>query len=115
MASTDIKFGVSKVIITYDLSNNDISAQEIAEASNGVFKTYTIMQNGSLYKLPNTTLETSEIFSAKGAVIAFKQAFAVAKQNKKVFSYCRISRILACEILNKQGYIENNWLDIAQI
>ena len=35
---------------------NTISAQEIADASNGVLKTYVPMKGGKKYHLPNTTL-----------------------------------------------------------
>lgn len=107
MASTTINFGVSKVIVTYDLSNNDISAQEIANASNGMFCTSIVMKNHTKYHLPNTTLETSQIFTAEGAANAFRKAFLEAKRNKP-FSRCIISRIFCCEISGKRGYIENN-------
>lgn len=107
MANARIQLNISKVIVTYDLNNNDISAQEIADASNGVFNTCIFTSNNIKYLLPNTTLETSKCFTAEGAVLAFKQAFMEAKRRKS-FSLCTISRILACEIAGKNGYIENN-------
>lgn len=106
MAYTDIQFTGSKVIVTYDLNNNNVSAQEIANASNGNFSTTISMKNGNKYKLPNTTL-ASTISSVNEAVTSFKNAFEAAKYNKGI-SYCSISRIFACEVFMKDGYIENN-------
>ena len=74
MAYTDIKFTTSKVIITYDLNNNEISAQDIADASNGIFYIDIHTGNGK-YKLPNTTLISDKNISVENAIKEFKKAF----------------------------------------
>ena len=56
MSYTNFKFNEAESIISYDLEDNDVSAQEIADASNGVLKTYIKMKGGIKYYLPNTTL-----------------------------------------------------------
>lgn len=107
MGSTNINSLATKVIITYDLTHNDISAQDIADASGGQFSRVISMQNGSNFFLPNTTLQTQTFFAASTAVSAFKQAFSKAKSQKS-FSLCQIKKIFACEVGGKNGYIENN-------
>ncbi len=107
MKQSDISFTNTKIIITYDLSNNDISAKEIADVSNGVFKTYIAIQNKGSFQLPNTTLVSSQNISAKDAAVKFRQAFNLAK-GKKYFSYCTIARLFCCEASGKSGYTENN-------
>ena len=56
MTETNFKFSKNESIINYDLTPNDISAQEIADASNGVLKTYIPMKGGKKYHLPPHTL-----------------------------------------------------------
>lgn len=107
MKNSNIEFTGTKIIVTYDLNNNDISAQAIANASNGIFSTNISIQNGVSFALPNTTLASSELLSIDDAVNKFKQAFNAAK-SLKLYSSCSISRILVCEVANKSGYIENN-------
>ncbi len=107
MSSTKVQLNVSKVIVTYDLSPNDISAQEIADASRGVFNTMIVMNNSRSFLFPNTTLETSTMFTAEAAANAFKQALLAAKRAKG-FSRATISRLFCCEVAGKGGYIENN-------
>ena len=107
MKQSEISFTNTKIVITYDLSNNDISAQEIADASYGVFTTTITIQNTGLFQLPNTTLVSSQNISAQEAVAKFKQAFSFAKSRKHP-SYCTISRLFCCEVYEKGGYVENN-------
>ena len=107
MRQSDISFTNTKIVITYDLSNNDISAKEIADASYGVFTTTITIQNAGLFLLPNTTLLSSQNISAREAVAKFKQAFNLAK-SRKYFSSCTISRLFCNEVYQKDGYIENN-------
>lgn len=107
MPSTAVKFNISKIIVTYDLSPNDISAQEIADASNGMFHTTITTQNLQSFTLPNTTLESDKTLSAGQAAIVFKQALMAAKL-KKGFSLASITRLLCYEVAFKGGYIENN-------
>lgn len=106
MLNTDIQFTISKVIITYDLSNNEISAQDIADASNGIFYIDIHTGNGK-YKLPNTTLISDKNISVENAIKEFKKAFQKAN-TRKWWRSCSISRILAYDIGKQGGYIENN-------
>lgn len=107
MGSTNINSLVTKVIITYDLTHNDISAQDIADASEDQFSIVMSMQNGNNFLLPNTTLQTQTLFTASAAVSSFKKAFYQAKAQKS-FSLCQIKKIFACEVAGKNAYIENN-------
>ncbi len=107
MSSSKISFSSTKIVVTYDLSNNDVSAQEIADASEGVFDTYISISRVGNFHLPNTTLASSNNITAERAVAEFKQAFKTAK-GRKYYSSCSISRVFACEVDGKSGYIENN-------
>jgi len=104
--STNINFTATRTIITYDLENNDISANEIAAESNGAFETTIAMTNGNVYSLPNTTLHTT-VYDKDRAISLFQQCFNLAKR-KKMFSRAKIKNIFACEILGKSGYIKNS-------
>ena len=97
----------ARVVITYDLNHNDISAQEIADASNGQFEIIMFMPGAGNLKLSNTTLISKKWMTADQAVTAFKQSFIAARscRNKP---YCQISRILMFDVVSKNGYIENN-------
>lgn len=106
MSKSGITFSVTKIVVTYDLSGNDISAQEIADASNGVFDTCISIKDEGKFHLPNTTLVSSNNISAEDAIGMFRQAFNAAKERK--YSSCSISRVFACDIAGKSGYIENN-------
>ena len=97
---------VTKIVITYDLSNNNISAQEIADASNGIFKTCIAIQDSGRLQLPDTTLVSSKNIGVQEAVDKFKQAFDLAKGKKH--STCTISCLFCCGVEGKDGYIENN-------
>ena len=91
------------ILITYDLSNNDVSVSKIADASNGALHTYVTMGNDShIYLLPNTTLWYSGYRDqAKSAFIA---AFNKAKPS---YSSCTINRLLITEVGSKSSYIED--------
>lgn len=107
MSSKNIQFRDSKIIVTYDLSDNDISAQEIAKASNGTFYANIYIEGNDTYKLPNTTLISYKNISAESAVMKFKESFNNAKK-RKFLSFSRISRIFAFEINGEKGYIEEH-------
>lgn len=92
-------FDGTKTIITYDLSDNDVSASTIALKSNHL---YTTTKIGSVsYNLPNTTLG-SDLKSTTDAIAEFRAAFA------KTGSKSKITRLFVIEVFKKSGYIENN-------
>lgn len=91
------------ILITYDLSNNDISASQIANASNGnLFTCITFNSNNQKYQLPNTTLWFSG--SKEQARDTFLKAFNTAKS---YYSSCSINKILIIDVGSKSSYIEN--------
>ena len=96
---TTFNFDGTKTIITYDLSDNDVSASTIASKSNHLYTTTSI--SGVSYNLPNTTLG-SGLKSTTDAIAEFCAAFA--KTNSKA----KITRLFAIEVFGKSGYIENN-------
>ncbi len=96
---TTINFKYTKTVITYDLSNNDVSASTIASKSNSLYSTISV--ENSNYNLPNTTLR-SDLATADAAVAEFRSAFA------KTDSKAKITRLFAIEVNGKDGYIENN-------
>lgn len=93
------KFSCTKTVITYDLSNNDVSASTIASQSNHLYTTISI--GNETYNLPNTTL-CSDIQTAEGAEAEFRSAFAKTGSNAK------ITRLFTAEVFDQFGYIENN-------
>lgn len=101
MAQINIKWGKPQSLITYDLSNNIVSASDIANASNGVMHTYVIVNNRT-YSLPNTTLWYSG--SKEQAKSAFIAAFNKAKLG---YLSCSINRLLITEVGGELAYIED--------
>lgn len=106
MASTKFTFGNGSTIVTYDLQNNDITAKEISDASNGKFKTYIQLQNGNKYNLPNTTLWDTASSSIDDTITAFGQAFRKAKANK-IGAKSVISRVLVLDVSKTHAYMED--------
>lgn len=103
MAKTNFTWGKPRTLITYDLSNNEVSASEIAKASNNLLHTYVIMEKDThQYALPNTTLWFSG--SKEQAKTTFINAFNNAKSSR---SSCTISRLLITEIGGCSSYIED--------
>lgn len=103
MAKINFSWGNPKTLITYDLSDNDVSASAIADASNGVLHTYVTMNDDShKYLLPNTTLWYSG--SRDQAKSTFIAAFNKAKS---AYSFCKINRLLITEVGGKSTYIED--------
>ena len=96
---TTFNFRNTKTIITYDLSENDVSAGTIASKSNYLFTTINV--GAKSYSFPNTTL-SSTLDTAKKAEAEFKEAF------NKTGSKAKISRLFIVEVDSKNGYIENN-------
>lgn len=103
MAKTNFTWGKPRTLITYDLSNNEVSASEIAKASGGLLHTYvTIEKDSHKYMLPNTTLCFAG--SKEQAKTTFINAFNNAKSSR---SSCTISRLLITEIAGCSSYIED--------
>lgn len=103
MSKTNFNWDSQDILITYDLSDNRVSATEIADASNGVLHTYVTMNNDShKYLLPNTTLWYSG--SKDQAKSAFITAFNKAKPS---YTSCTINRLLITEVGSKSSYIED--------
>lgn len=103
MATKNFTWNPQDILITYDLSNNDVSASKIADASNGALHTYVTMGNDShIYLLPNTTLWYSG--SKEYAKSTFETAFNKAKPS---YSSCTINRLLITEVGSKSSYIED--------
>ena len=103
MSKTNFTWGNPKTLITYDLSDNRVSAAEIADASNGVLHTYvTINNDNHKYLLPNTTLCYNG--SKEQAKSTFEAAFNKAKPS---YSACTINRLLITEVGSKASYIED--------
>jgi len=103
MSKTNFNWVNPKTLITYDLSDNRVSASEIADASNGTLHTYvTINNDNHKYLLPNTTLWYSG--SKEQAKSAFVTAFNRAKPS---YSSCAINRLLITEVGSKSSYIED--------
>lgn len=92
-------FKGTKTIITYDLSNNDVSASSIASKSSNFYTTINI--DGKSYNLPNTTL-SSNLETASKVEAEFRSAFA------KTDSKAKITKLFVIEVFGKDGYIENN-------
>ena len=103
MAQQNLTWPNPKVLITYDLSNNEVSAADIARASNWALSTIIVFGNEySIYSLPNTTLLYSG--SKEQAKSAFIAAFNKAKP---AFSSCSISKLLITEVGGELAYIED--------
>lgn len=103
MSKTNFNWTFQDILITYDLSDNRVSATEIADASNGTLHTYVIINNDNhKYLLPNTTLWYSG--SKEQAKSAFVAAFNRAKPS---YSSCAINRLLITEVGSKSSYIED--------
>lgn len=103
MTTKNFTWGTPKTLITYDLSDNRVSATEIADASNGSLHTYvTINNDNHKYLLPNTTLWYSG--SKEQAKSAFVAAFNRAKPS---YSSCAINRLLITEVGSKLSYIDD--------
>lgn len=103
-------FVSSGVIITYDFTDNKISAKELEEYTktiNGGIPTLTTTikdsNTGILYSLPNTTLYHDG--NADSAAVVFNSAFENLQISKKVST--SIERILIVEIGNKFGVALN--------
>lgn len=103
MAKTNFTWGKPRTLITYDLSNNEVSASEIAKASNNLLHTYVIMEKDThQYALPNTTLWFS------GSKEQAQATFIAAFQRAKPFgSSCSVNRILTTEIGGESSHIED--------
>ena len=101
----DFTFNTNDVVITYDLTNNDISAEEIAENSNGLLFT-RISYNNIGYALPTTTIYMQNA-NVKIAIDAFVKAFESAK-NKKYYSQAKIKKLLVLEVGQKSAYLAND-------
>ncbi len=102
MSKTNFNWNSLDILITYDLSDNRVSATEIADASNGTLHAYvTINNDNHKYLLPNTTLWFSG--SKEQAKSAFIEAFNRAKPS---YSSCAINRLLITEVGSKSSYIE---------
>lgn len=99
MTATNFKFSKNESIINYDLTSNDVSAQEIANASNGVLKTYIPMKGGIKYCLPNTTLYCT--LSRDNAKSTFISAFNLTG------SRAYINRLFITEVNDQIAYIED--------
>lgn len=103
MSKINFNWASQDILITYDLSDNRVSAAEIADASNGTLHTYvTINNDNHKYLLPNTTLWYSG--SKEQAKSAFIAAFNRAKPT---YSSCAINRLLITEVGSKSSYIED--------
>ena len=101
MAKQNLTWKTPKTLITYDLSNNEVSASDIAYASNWVLNT-VFVGDAHVYFLPNTTLLYSG--SKEQAKSAFIAAFNKAKP---AYSSCSISRLLITEVGGELAYIED--------
>lgn len=103
MANTSFNWNFQDILITYDLSDNNVSAAQIADASNGLLHTkVTIKESHCTYLLPNTTLWF--LGSIERAKSVFVTAFNKAKPS---YSSCSIKRLLITEVGNKSSYIED--------
>lgn len=102
---TDFTFNLNDVIITYDLTNNDISAEEIAQNSNGVLSTSILLYNNARYALPTTTLYMQKA-NREIAINTFISAFRSAKK-KKYYSKAEIINLLVLEVGQKSAFIYN--------
>ena len=101
MAKTNFFWGKPRTLITYDLSNNQVSASDIAKASNWELHTL-VVEGGHTYFLPNTTLLYAG--SEEQAKSAFIAAFNKAKP---AYSSCVINRLLITEVSGELAYIED--------
>lgn len=101
MAKTNFSWGRPRTLITYDLSNNQVSASDIANASNWELHTLVVV-DGQTYSLPNTTLWYA------GSKEQAKSAFIVAfNKAKPAYSSCTINRVLITEVGGELAYIED--------
>lgn len=101
MSETNFKWRNPTTLITYDLSDNKVSAADIADESNGTLH-IDVTVTGHAYSLPNTTLRYSG--SKEQAKSAFIAAFNKAKP---AYSSCKINRLLISEVNNQFAYIED--------
>ena len=106
MASTNFTFTGSYAMVTYDLENNDITAQQIADASGGKFVTMIEMKNGIRYNLPNTTLWDKSFSSIEDTILSFRRAFQAAKSSKWNAKSV-IRRVMVLDVSNKPAYMED--------
>lgn len=103
MAKINFTWGPQHTLITYDLSDNNVSAQQIADNSAGrLHATVSINGDNHIYALPNTTLWFGG--SKADAEQVFHQSFNKAKNP---YSPCKINRLLVTEISNMSAYIED--------
>lgn len=100
MANNDFIWNKSDILITYDLTRNDVSASQIAEASGGYLHTSIAVAPHS-YPLPNTTLWYSGTKEAAKEI--FLRAFRIARGS----SQCVIHRLLVTEVSGMSAYIED--------
>jgi hypothetical protein len=101
MTQKNFIWNTQDVLITYDLSDNNVSAADIAAKSDGALHIYVTI-DGHTYSLPNTTLWYSG--SKEQAKSAFIASFNKAKP---AYSSCAINRLLITEIGSKSSYIED--------
>lgn len=103
MANTSFNWNFQDILITYDLSDNNVSASQIADASNGLLHTkVTIKESHCTYLLPNTTLWFS------GSIERAKSAFIAAfNKAKPLYSSCKINKLLISEVNSQFAYIED--------
>ena len=103
VANANFSWSAPKTLITYDLSDNRVSAADIAEASNGALHIYvTMVGDNHKYILPNTTL--CYWGSKEQAQSTFIAAFNKAKP---LYSSCAINRLLITEVAAQSSYIED--------
>ena len=97
--NTTLKFNNIPTIITYDLSNNDVSASVIASKSDVLYTNFSV--SGVSYNLPNTTL-CSTLKTAQDVASEFRSAFS------KTGSRAKITKLLIVEVSGQNSFIENN-------
>ena len=97
------RWDLNDSLITYDLSDNDVSAQQIADKSNGkLHTTISLKDKPHKYSLPSTTLWYKG--TKEDAERIFRQAFDQARPSS---SSCKISKLLITEVKAMSAYIED--------
>lgn len=98
----------SRWILTYDVDKAEgISKDDIVNASRGIFKkSISVKDSPKLYDMPSTTLwaERKAFTNVDAVKDAFYKAFNEIKTSNKV----TIKKLVICDYVNDDLYIENN-------
>ena len=101
MAEQNFSMEYTRSIITYDLSNNDISSKEIVDASKNFRSVISVKDRK--FELPYTTISSN--LNKADSLREFFRVFNELKDKKR--SDAEVSRILIVEVYKQLAYIKD--------